>query len=66
MATITGTDKVDSLKILRGDSVTALAGNDIITVTEADSYDVNTLTPFGVIDRGAGTDTLVLKAPNDY
>ena len=63
MATVKGTDKVDSLKVLRGDGATALAGNDTINLMTADPLYSNTAsTPFGVIDGGDGTDTLVLRA----
>ena len=57
----TGTGKADVLDIKFGDTVSALAGDDTINVTQADLYYGTTTTPYGVIDGGTGIDTLVLK-----
>lgn len=59
---ITGTDRANALKINFGDTVMALGGADTITVSEADPYGSRPLTPYGLIDGGAGIDRLVLQA----
>lgn len=60
---VTGTKNADILDIKFGDTLSALGGADTINVTQADSAFDTTTTPYGLIDGGAGIDTLILNAP---
>ncbi|WP_298194551.1 hypothetical protein [Novosphingobium sp.] len=62
---VKGTSGADVLNIEFGDTVSAGGGADVINVLEGDNYYDGVVTPYGIINGGAGLDRLVLKAPEN-